>query len=76
MTTVTYDKSVHALYIQFADADAAETIELSKDVDLEVDADAQPVGVEILNADPAFAAQIAKRSGAIELVAPLRSPAG
>ena len=76
MTTVTYDESVHALYIQLADADVAATIELSKDVYLDVDAEARPVGVEILNADPAFAAQIAKRSGAIDLVELLRSPAG
>jgi uncharacterized protein YuzE len=62
-TKVTYDESVHALYIQLSEAVVVETVELSKYVYLDVDADARPVGVEILNADPAFAGAF---SGGIE----------
>lgn len=72
MTTVTYDKSVRALYIQLSDAVVAETIELSKDVYLDVDAEARPVGVEILNAEPAFAEQLAGNPGAVDLALVLK----
>ncbi len=72
MTTVTYDETIRALYIQFSDAAVAETIELSKDVYLDVDVDARPVGVEILNAEPAFAKQLAGNPGAVDLADVLR----
>lgn len=74
-TTVTYDASVRALYIHLSDADVAETIELSKDVYLDVDANARPVGVEILNADPVFAESLAGRTGQVDLGELLRSRA-
>ena len=66
-TKVTYDESVHALYIQLSEAEIAETVELSKYVYLDVDADARPVGVEILNADPAFAEAFSGDTGALDL---------
>lgn len=49
---VTYDPDVKALYLQFSDAEIAETLELSEDVYIDVDADGQPVGFEVLNAAP------------------------
>lgn len=66
-TTVAYDASVRALYIQLSDAEVAETIELSKDVYLDVDANARPVGLEILNAEPAFAEQLVGNPSAVDL---------
>lgn len=74
-TTVTYDASVRALYIHLSDAEVAETVELSKDVYLDVDDNARPVGLEILNADPAFAESLAGRTGEVDLVELLKSQA-
>jgi uncharacterized protein YuzE len=74
-TTVTYDASVRALYIHLSDAEVAETVELSRDVYLDVDASARPVGLEILNAAPAFAESLAGRTGEVDLVELLKSQA-
>lgn len=49
---VTYDPDVKALYLRFSDAEITETFELSDDVYIDVDADGQPVGFEVLNAAP------------------------
>ena len=74
-TTVTYDASVRALYIHLSESEIVETIELAKDVFLDVDANARPVGLEILNADPAFAESLAGRTGEVDLGELLRSRA-
>jgi uncharacterized protein YuzE len=50
--TLTYDPDVHALYIQLSSADIVETVELSRTVYVDVDASGDPVGFEILNAEP------------------------
>jgi len=73
---VSYDSGVHTLYIQLNDAEVAETVELSKYVYLDVDAEARPVGVEILNADPSFAESLSDKSGAVNLIDVLRSTPG
>lgn len=52
--TVTYDPDVRALYIQLIESDIVETIELAHGVYIDVDADGQAVGFEILNADSAL----------------------
>lgn len=49
---VTYDPDVKALYLRFSEAEITETVELSADVYIDVDADGQPVGFEVLNATP------------------------
>ncbi len=56
--TLTYDPDVKALYIELTDADVRETVELAEAVYLDIDADGQPVGFEILNADPSLLASV------------------
>lgn len=56
--TLTYDPDVNALYIQLADTEVLETVELAKGVYLDVDAEGQAVGFEILNADASLLASI------------------
>lgn len=56
--TITYDADVQALYIHLTDADVLETVELANNVYLDIDADGQPVGFEVLNADAALLASI------------------
>ncbi|MDQ3693851.1 MAG: DUF2283 domain-containing protein [Chloroflexota bacterium] len=51
---VTYDPEVKALYLQFSEAEIAETLELSENVYIDVDSEGQPVGFEVLNATPRF----------------------
>lgn len=65
--TVSYDESVHAIYLRLSDEVIAETIELSKDVYLDVDSEARPVGLEVLNADPEFAESLSGNTGAVDL---------
>jgi uncharacterized protein YuzE len=74
-TTITYDASVRALYIQLSDQEVAGTVELSKYVYLDVDADSRPVGMEILNAEPSFAESLSGRKGEVDLAELLRSHA-
>ncbi len=57
-TTLTYDPDVKALYIQLSAAEVLETVELAKGVYLDVDADGQAVGFEILNADAGLLASV------------------
>lgn len=49
--TLTYDPEVMALYIKLADSEVYETVELSRGVYLDIDANGQAVGLEVLNAD-------------------------
>jgi uncharacterized protein YuzE len=58
MRSITYDADVKALYIQLSDADVLETVELAGNVYLDLDANGEPVGFEVLNADPALLAMI------------------
>jgi len=58
MPTNTCDPDARALYIQLSDADVLETVELAGNVYLDLDANGEPVGFEILNADPALLALI------------------
>jgi uncharacterized protein YuzE len=57
--TLTYDPDVKALYIQLTDSEVLETVELAKGVYLDLDADGQAVGFEILNADETLLSSIA-----------------
>lgn len=58
MPTITCDPDAKALYIQLSDADVLEAVELAGNVYLDLDANGEPVGFEILNADPALLALI------------------
>jgi uncharacterized protein YuzE len=56
--TVTYDPDVKALSIELLEGEIHETVELAKGVYLDVDAEGQVVGIEILNADASLLASI------------------
>ncbi len=56
--TITCDPDARALYIQLADAEVRETVELAEGVYLDVDKDGQPVGFEILHADTTLLASV------------------
>lgn len=56
--TLAYDPDVRALYITFSDAVIVETVELSRTVYVDLDADGNPVGFEVLDADPALVAKV------------------
>ena len=49
---VTYDPTADALYVYVSDADVAETREVAPDVHLDIDAEGNAVGIEILAASP------------------------
>ncbi len=57
-STLTYDPDVKALYIQLSDNEIAETLELSESVYVDVDADGEPVGFEILHAQASLLASL------------------
>lgn len=56
--TLTYDPDVKALYIEMLDTAIAETVELAKSVHVDLDAEGELVGIEILNADASLLASI------------------
>lgn len=56
--TLTCDPDVNAVYIQLIETDIKETVELAKGVYLDVDAEGEVVGMEILNADASLLASI------------------
>lgn len=58
LPTVTYDPDIKALYIQLIEAEILETVELATGVYLDIDADGQAIGIEILNADASLLASI------------------
>lgn len=50
--TLEYDEAANALYLRFTFADIDDTIVLSDSVSVDVDANGDPVGIEILHATP------------------------
>jgi uncharacterized protein YuzE len=50
--TLTYDREANALYIRFSKASIAETVELSESVYVDLDEAGDPVGFEVLHAEP------------------------
>lgn len=56
--TLTFDPDVRALYIKLSDAAIVETLELSRTVYVDIDAEGQAVGFEVLDADPALLAKV------------------
>lgn len=73
--TLTYDPDVKALYIQLSDADVRESVELVKRVYLEINAEGQVVGFEILNADAGLLAMVSTLPHTAGLAALLRGTA-
>lgn len=65
--TLTHDPDVNALYNQLSDVDVQETLELAKGVYVDVDADGQVVGFDVLNADAALLASIPTLPNTAEL---------
>lgn len=55
---MTRDPDTDALYIQMLDTEIQEMVELANGVYLDVDAEGQVVGIEILNADASLLASI------------------
>jgi uncharacterized protein YuzE len=56
--TLTYDHEAEALYLQFSEAKIVETIELADNVYVDVDKDGNPVGFEVLGAEPELLASL------------------
>ena len=50
--TLTWDREANALYIRFSKARIVETVELSESVYVDLDEDGEPVGFEVLQAEP------------------------
>jgi uncharacterized protein YuzE len=65
--TLTYDREADAIYLQFSDAEIAETIELAENVYVDVDKDGNPVGFEVLGAEPELLASLPARPEALGL---------
>jgi uncharacterized protein YuzE len=65
--TLTYDRETDAIYLQFSDAEIAETIELAENVYVDVDKDGNPVGFEVLGAEPELLASLPARPEALGL---------
>jgi uncharacterized protein YuzE len=72
---LTYDPDVNALYVSFGSAEVAETVQLAKGVFLDVDADRQAVGLEVLNASADLLAGLSAQPDGIDLPALLASRA-
>lgn len=69
---LTFDADVNALYVQFSEHDVADTVQLAKGVLLDVDADGEAVGLEVLNADSGLADTLATLPDTVQLAAFLR----
>lgn len=56
--TLRYDPEASALYIRFSSEVVIETMELSESVYVDLDMEGEPVGFEVLHAEPALLANI------------------
>ena len=65
--TLTYDREAEALYLQFSEEEIAETIELADNVNVDIDKDGNPVGFEVLGAEPGLLASLPVRPEALGL---------
>jgi uncharacterized protein YuzE len=74
MVRFRYDAEVDALYLELREGPAAESIEITDAIYVDVDATGQPIGVEWL--DPSgFLAFLRERGGDFELPERVVSPA-
>jgi uncharacterized protein YuzE len=58
LPTLTYDRQVNAIYIRFSTREIDRTLELSLSVYIDVDANGDLVGFEILNVEPGLAGML------------------
>jgi uncharacterized protein YuzE len=70
-----HDREAEALYLQFSDEEITETIELADNVYVDVDKDGNPVGFEILGAEPNLLASLPVSPEVLGLRALLRRSA-
>jgi uncharacterized protein YuzE len=56
--TLTYDREANVLSIRFSKESVAETVKLSESVYVDLDEDGDPVGFEVLHAEPTVLASI------------------
>jgi uncharacterized protein YuzE len=66
-STLTYDPVVKAHYVELSDNEIVETLELSESVYVDVDAEGEPVGFEILHAAPSLVASLSALPNAAAL---------
>jgi uncharacterized protein YuzE len=66
-TSLTYDREADALYLQFSEEEIVETIELAENVYVDVDKEGNPVGFEVLGAEPGLLASLPSRPEALAL---------
>jgi uncharacterized protein YuzE len=66
-STLTFDPTVKAVYSELADEEVAETLEFSRSVFVDVDANDEPVGFEVLNASPELVETLRTLSNSVEL---------
>jgi uncharacterized protein YuzE len=69
---LSHDPEANALELRLSENDVAETLELSRSVYLDVDAEGAPVGFDILNADPSLLAGLPHMPEGTSLVEILR----
>jgi uncharacterized protein YuzE len=65
--TLTYDREADALYLQFSEEEIVETIELAENVYVDVDKEGNPVGFEVLGAEPELLASLPLRPEVLAL---------
>jgi uncharacterized protein YuzE len=66
-TSLTYDREADALYLQFSEEEIVETIELAENVYVDVDKEGNPVGFEVLGAEPGLLASLPSRPEVLAL---------
>ena len=54
---IEFDQAADAVYIQLKDAEVFDTRGVSTDIFMDVDADDEPIGIEILHASKRFSLQ-------------------
>lgn len=57
-TRVSWDQEADAIYIQLSDAEVASTVSLSSTVYIDLDANGDPVGLEVLRVDESILAAL------------------
>lgn len=60
---ITWDQDANAIYVRFSDADVAATLALSDTVYIDVDANGNPIGMEVLRVDFDIFATLKNLSG-------------
>jgi len=72
---ISYDAEVDALYLRLAEGPAAETVEVTPAVYVDLDGDGRPIGIEFVNGAD-FLPFLARWGGEFVLPARMDEPAG